>query len=182
MSNLTLFTRRDPFVAQFDRLVRDAFGPAAFRTAVPRTTAGPAFPGSSVFAPAAEVAADGDDAVVRLELPGLDVERDVTVEVVDGRLVVSGERRDERAEERDGRTIGEVRYGSFRRTFTLPAHVTADHVTASYDAGVLSVRVAGAAAGAQARRIPVTSPQRAAVEPPTGEAQGTAGTAEVAEG
>jgi HSP20 family protein len=81
------------------------------------------------------------------------------------RLVVRGERRDERAEDHDGRTLREVRYGSFRRAFALPAHVSADAVTASYDAGVLTVRVAGAYTGTQARRIPVTTGTAPALEP-----------------
>jgi HSP20 family protein len=37
----------------------------------------------------------------------------------------------------------EVRYGSFRRGFVLPVHVTAEDVSASYDAGVLAVRACG---------------------------------------
>ena len=71
-------------------------------------------------------------------------------------MVIHGERRDEHAEEKDGRTLREVRYGSFRRSFQLPAHVTGETVSASYDAGVLTVRVAGAYAGAQAQRIEIT--------------------------
>jgi len=109
------------------------------------------------FSPAAEIARDGDDAVVRLELPGVDVEKDVNVEVDKGQLVIRGERRDERAEEKDGRTLSEVRYGSFRRSFKLPAHVTSDAISASYDAGVLTVRVAGAHKGAEAQRIAIES-------------------------
>jgi HSP20 family molecular chaperone IbpA len=148
MSSLTLWTRRDPF-AEFDALVQ--------RVLAPRPTG---------FVPAAEVTRDGDDAVVRVELPGLDAEKDVTVEVDRGRLVVRGERRDERSDKQDGRTWREVRYGSFRRSFALPAHVTAEAVSASYDAGVLSVRVAGAYQGNEARRIAVTSgsPETPAVE------------------
>jgi len=107
------------------------------------------------FSPAAEVAKDGDDAVVRVELPGVDVEKDVNVEVDRGELVIRGERRDERSESSDGRTLSEVRYGSFRRTFKLPAHVTSDAISASYDAGVLTVRVAGAHKGAEAQRIAI---------------------------
>ena len=109
------------------------------------------------FSPAAEIAKDGDDAVVRLELPGVDVEKDVNVEVDKGQLVIRGERRDERAEDKDGRTLSEVRYGSFRRSFKLPAHVTSDAISASYDAGVLTVRVAGAHKGAEAQRIAIES-------------------------
>ncbi|MGI5131773.1 Hsp20/alpha crystallin family protein [Pseudonocardia sp. CA-107938] len=142
MSTLSLWTRRDPF-AEFDRLV-----PAR-------------------FTPAAEVVRDGDDAVVRLEVPGVDVEKDVTVEIDRGRLVVRGERRDERSDEQSGRILREVRYGSFARSFALPTHVTADAVTASYDAGVLSVRVAGAhARPSTATRIAVTSGEQPAQERP----------------
>jgi HSP20 family molecular chaperone IbpA len=141
-----LWTRRDPF-AEFDALVRNVFGPVAPR---------PAFR-PSAFVPAAEVTRDGDDAVVRLEVPGLDAAKDVAVEVDRGRLVVRGERREENKQERDGRSFSEVRYGSFRRSFDLPEHVTAEAVTASYDAGVLSVRVAGAYKATEAHRIEVTT-------------------------
>ena len=109
------------------------------------------------FTPAAEVVKDGDDAVIRLELPGVDVAKDVNVEVDRGHLVIHGERRDERAEEKEGRTLREVRYGSFRRSFRLPAHVTSEAISASYDAGVLTVRVAGAHKGAEAQRIAIES-------------------------
>ncbi|HEY6748114.1 MAG TPA: Hsp20/alpha crystallin family protein [Mycobacteriales bacterium] len=109
------------------------------------------------FTPAAEIVKDGQDAVVRVELPGVNVADDVTVEVEGGRLVVRGERRDERTEEQAGRSLREVRYGSFRRTFRLPEGVTADAVSASYDAGVLSVRVTGAYAGTEARKVEITT-------------------------
>ena len=142
MSNVTLWARP---AWNTDRWVRDFFGPAA---------ADDWFKG---FRPAAEIANDGDDAVVRVELPGIDVEKDVNVEVDKGQLVIHGERRDERAEEKDGRTLSEVRYGSFRRSFRLPTHVNGDAISASYDAGVLTVRVAGAYKGAEAQRIAIES-------------------------
>jgi HSP20 family protein len=144
MSNLTVWSRP---AWDTDRWVRDFFGPAA--------TADGFKPVTSGFRPAAEIVKDGDDAVVRLELPGVDVEKDVKVEVDKGRLVIHGEHRDEHAEE-NGRTLREIRYGSFRRSFQLPAHVTGEAITASYDAGVLTVRVTGAYAGAQAQRIAIT--------------------------
>jgi HSP20 family protein len=132
-----------------DQLVRDFLAPA---TQV--AGANEAFP--SGFNPAAEIVRDGEDALVRLELPGVDVDRDVTVELEGGRLVISGERRDEHSENADGRTLREVRYGSFQRSFAVPAHVTADSVAASYDAGVLTVRVNGAYAGSTAQRIAIS--------------------------
>jgi HSP20 family protein len=151
MSTLSLWTRRDPF-AEFDALVRSTFGPA---TTWRGTRAGRQVPAG--FVPASEISRDGDDALIRVELPGLDAAKDVTVEIDRGRLVVRGERRDERTEEQDGRSLREVRYGSFRRSFGLPAHVTADAVSASYDAGVLTVRIAGAYAGTEARQIAISS-------------------------
>lgn len=137
----TVSSRRDPF-GEFDALVRQAFGQRAF---------------SSGFSPAAEVTRDGEDAVVRVELPGVDVENDVTVEVADRRLVIRGERRDERSGDRPGNAVTEIRYGEFRRSFGLPTSVSADAIGASYDAGVPTVRVSGAYAGARPRRIAISS-------------------------
>ncbi len=149
MSNLALWSRS---AWDTDRWLRDFFGPAALDWYKPVT---------SDFNPAAEVVKDGDDAVVRLELPGVDVEKDVNVELDRGRLVIHGEHRDEHHEENSdanhGRTLREIRYGSFRRSFQLPAHVTGDAITASYDAGVLTVRVAGAYKGSAAQRIAIES-------------------------
>jgi HSP20 family protein len=145
MSNLALWSRP---AWDTDRWVRDFFGPAAATDWFKPVTTG--------FSPAAEIVKDGDDAVVRVELPGVDVEKDVNVEVENGRLVIHGEHRDEHAEEENGRTLREIRYGSFRRSFQLPAHVTSEAVSASYDAGVLTVRVTGAYSGTKAQRIAIT--------------------------
>ena len=145
MSNLALWSRP---AWDTDRWLRDFFGPAA--------AADWFKPVNSAFRPAAEIVKDGDDAVVRLELPGVDVDKDVNIEVENGRLPVHGEHRDERSEEENGRALREIRYGSFRRSFQLPAHVTGEAVKASYDAGVLTVRVTGAYAGSQAQRIAIT--------------------------
>ncbi len=140
MTTLTLRnTRRYPF-ADFDVLFR-SFGSDVARQG---------------FRPAAEVTREGEDAVVRVELPGLDLDRDVTVEIDRGTLVIRGERRDDRTDEHNGRVLREVRYGAFRRTFTLPAHVAGGDLSATYDAGVLVVRVAGAYRGSTAQRIPVS--------------------------
>jgi HSP20 family molecular chaperone IbpA len=152
MSNLAVWSRP---AWNTDRWLRDFFGPAA---AADWNT-----PATSGFNPAAEIVKDGDDAVVRVELPGVDVDKDVSVEVAPShgvsRLVIHGEHRDEHVEdaaEGAHRTLREIRYGSFRRSFQLPAHVTSEAIAASYDAGVLTVRVTGAYAGNQAQRITIT--------------------------
>jgi HSP20 family molecular chaperone IbpA len=144
MRSLSVWTR-DPFSREFDAVVRGAFG-----------VDGTAFTRARAFAPAAETLRDGEDAVVRVELPGVDLEN-VTVEVEHGRLVVRGERKDEHEENKDGRALRELRYGSFRRSFVLPSHVTADAVSASYDKGILTVRVAGAYTDDAAKRIAINA-------------------------
>ena len=149
MTNLTLWSpprrsgvsrRPSPF-AELDNWLYDVFA----------TPDGP----NAEFRPAAEVTRDGENAVVRVELPGVDVENDVKVEIDNGQLQIHGERRDAHTEEKNGRTLNELRYGSFRRSFTLPSHVTSDAISASYDQGVLTVKVAGAYAGAEPKRIPI---------------------------
>jgi len=93
------------------------------------------------FVPAVEVVRDGQDVVIRVELPGIDVERDVSIEVERGKLVLSGERRDRHEASTEGVLVRELRYGQFRREFALPAGVSPEQVEATYDAGLLDVRV-----------------------------------------
>jgi HSP20 family molecular chaperone IbpA len=82
---------------------------------------------------------------------------DVTVEVKGRALVVAGERRDERQETDRGRSFSEFRYGSFRRTFRLAPQVSSEAVTASYDAGVLTVRVAGAYVESEGTQVAIST-------------------------
>jgi HSP20 family protein len=149
MSNTLSGRPRDPFFAEFDNLVRATFGPSA-STGLGRQTG---------FSPAAEMHRDGEDALIRLELPGVSTD-DVTVEVKGRHLVISGSRRDQREEQGEpsgGRRFSEFRYGSFTRSFRLAPSVTAEAVSASYDAGVLTVRVAGAYAEAEGHRIEIST-------------------------
>jgi HSP20 family molecular chaperone IbpA len=146
MSNTLSRRQRDPFFAEFDNLVRAAFGPSTY-TGLSR---------QGGFSPAAEARRDGDDAVIRLDLPGVSTD-DVTVEVKGRHLVISGSRRDQREEQTEGRRFSEFRYGSFTRSFRLAPSVTAEAVSASYDAGVLTVRVAGAYAETEGHKIEISN-------------------------
>ena len=101
---------------------------------------------AAASSPRSRSSATGKDVVVRVELPGVDVERDVTIEVDRGKLVVSGERRDSRESQAEGVLVRELRYGQFRREFALPPGVSPEQVEASYDAGLLDVRVRGVVA------------------------------------
>jgi HSP20 family protein len=94
---------------------------------------------------------DGDDLVIRAEVPGVDPE-DVDVEVHDGVLTVSAEREEKSEEEEDGRFRSEFRYGSFSRSIVLPTGVDEDAITADCTNGVLEVRVPSGAAPAPTKR------------------------------
>ncbi len=82
-----------------------------------------------------------DSLVVRAEMPGIDPDRDVTIEVADGLLTIHAERREEERTETDGRVVSEFRYGTFSRTLPVPMGVTAEDVVATYRDGILEVTV-----------------------------------------
>ncbi|WP_022872049.1 Hsp20/alpha crystallin family protein [Nesterenkonia alba] len=106
------------------------------------------------FVPAVDAHRDGEDLILSADLPGIDPENDVSVELTGGRtLTVSGERKTRN----DAEGIREVRYGTFSRTITLPEEVSQDAISAEYDAGVLTVRVAGVYAKEQPQRIKISS-------------------------
>ncbi|HET6699580.1 MAG TPA: Hsp20/alpha crystallin family protein [Nocardioidaceae bacterium] len=99
---------------------------------------------------------DDDTYVLRAELPGIDPDRDVAIELVGDRLTISGERREERRDDTGDKTHREFHYGSFRRTVSVPRGVQPEDVTATYADGVLEIRVpADTGRDAQARMIPV---------------------------
>jgi HSP20 family protein len=90
------------------------------------------------WAPQVEVAQRGDRFVVRADLPGVEKD-DVHVDLDDDVLTISGERRDEQQEERDGIFRSERSYGSFYRAIPLPEGVNADQCDAKFDDGVLEI-------------------------------------------
>ncbi|MFH5824024.1 Hsp20/alpha crystallin family protein [Georgenia sp. AZ-5] len=84
---------------------------------------------------------EGDQLVVRAELPGVDPEKDVEVTVDEGVLTISAEKR-ERAEEKGAEGYrSEFRYGHFERHVRLPRGTSPDVISASYRDGVLEVRL-----------------------------------------
>jgi HSP20 family protein len=90
--------------------------------------------------PAMDLVETEDDFVLRADLPGLS-EKDVNIELEDNVLTISGERRAEHEERKEGYYRVERASGSFSRSLTLPEGVDPDSVRASFDRGVLEVRV-----------------------------------------
>jgi HSP20 family protein len=90
--------------------------------------------------PAMDLVETDDHFVLKADLPGLK-EEDVNIEVEENVLTVSGERKAEHEDKREGYVRVERSYGSFRRSLTLPEGVDAEAVTANFDNGVLEVRI-----------------------------------------
>lgn len=105
--------------------------------------------------PAVDVTRHEDAATIILELPGLDPEHDLDVSVQQGRLVVSGERRMPMQPDDGAALIQEMRYGKFRREFSVPHALTAADVQATYHAGLLTLRVDLDAAPQAASRVAI---------------------------
>ncbi|WP_168198668.1 Hsp20/alpha crystallin family protein [Nesterenkonia sp. NBAIMH1] len=108
---------------------------------------------TSGFVPALDARREEDDLVLAADLPGMDAESDVTVELSGRNLTISGERRS--AHEADG--LREIRYGTFSRTVSLPSDVDQDSISAGYENGVLTVRVPGVYAEDRPRRIRIST-------------------------
>lgn len=100
-------------------------------------TRSPAFE-QPLWSPQVELFERGNNLVVRADLPGVKKE-DLNIEVQDDMLTISGERRSEEEENREGFYRSERSYGSFYRSIPLPNEVKADQVNASFRDGVLEV-------------------------------------------
>jgi HSP20 family protein len=90
--------------------------------------------------PAMDLVETEDDFVLRADLPGLS-ESDVSIELEDNVLTVSGERKAEHEERKEGYYRVERASGTFSRSLTLPEGVEPGAVKASFDRGVLEVRI-----------------------------------------
>ena len=96
--------------------------------------------GARRWTPAMDMLETEDEFVLRADLPGLS-ESDVHIELEDNVLTVSGERKTEHEDKREGFYRMERSYGSFSRSLTLPKGIDPEAVTAAFDRGVLEVRV-----------------------------------------
>jgi HSP20 family protein len=92
------------------------------------------------WVPAIDLVETEEHFVLKVDLPGLEKD-DVDIEVKDGLLTVSGERKAQHEERKDGYHRIERAYGAFSRSLTLPQGIAADQVQADFDKGVLEVRI-----------------------------------------
>lgn len=132
--------------SELDRMFED---PWTFRWPAPRLE------DAAMWSPKVDVLEKDNRLITRVDLPGVKKE-DVSVEVTDGRLTLSGERKTE-SEEKDKNVYRTEReYGSFYRTVPLPPGVKPEDVKASFANGVLEVSVPlPAAAKPNGRKVPI---------------------------
>jgi HSP20 family protein len=152
---------RDPFgllremTSDFDRIFDDPFWPSVQwprRFSAFRTTG---------WAPEIDVFEKDNRLFTRVDLPGM-TKDDVKIEVTDGYLTISGERKSEAEEKKDNYFRCEREYGSFYRAVPLPEGVKFEDITATFTDGVLEVGVPlPAKAEAKPRRIEIHEPPKA---------------------
>jgi HSP20 family protein len=94
----------------------------------------------SRWIPAMDLVERSDEFILRADLPGMS-EDQVSIEIKDNLLTISGERRSDHEEEGESFYRAERAFGSFTRTLTLPEGVEPDAVKAKFADGVLEVRV-----------------------------------------
>ena len=123
---MALVVNPQPFTRDVDRLF-DAFFGGGERE-------------SRRWVPPMDLVEAEDHFVLKADLPGLD-EGDVSIEVQDGTLTISGERKAEHEARERGWYRIERSFGSFSRSLTLPEGVHADGISAQFDRGVLEVTI-----------------------------------------
>lgn len=92
------------------------------------------------WVPAVNIRERSEDFVIDLAVPGMNKD-DFSVEVDNGVLSVSGERKNETEDKSDKHTRREFFYGSFRRNFSLPESANPDEVKAAYKDGILTLTI-----------------------------------------
>ena len=134
---MTLITRYDPFrefaslQERMNRLLSNPHGPEGHDEALT----------STAFAPPVDVYEDEHGVTLKIEVPGID-EKDIDVRIENNTLTVHGERKFDKEEKEENYRRVERQYGSFTRSFTLPNTVDSESVSATYDKGVLKIKLA----------------------------------------
>ena len=126
---MALLMKPEPFSSEINRLFDTLFD-----------TANGSMNRSQRWMPAMDLIEAEDHFLLKADLPGVS-EEDVTIEVQDNVLTVSGERKAEHERKEKGFYRLERSFGRFSRSLTLPEGVDADKISASFDKGVLEVRI-----------------------------------------
>ncbi len=106
---------------------------------------------NETFTPAVDISETDKSYEFEIELPGMKKE-DVQIEVNDGVLTVSGEKREEKKEEKKGYRKIERSYGKFERSFSLPSDVDEKNITAKFENGLLNISIPKSPEAKESRR------------------------------
>lgn len=98
------------------------------------------FPQQEDLIPSVDIFEDGSDVVVKAELPGIKKE-DIDITLTDNTIMIAGEKKREEEIKKKNYYRWESSYGSFNRTFSLPAEVKLDKVKSTFKDGVLEIKL-----------------------------------------
>lgn len=104
--------------------------------------------------PEVDILNDKDNIVLSVDLPGIEKE-DIAVNIEDKVLTISGERKFENEDKKDGYYRKERRYGSFKRSFSLSDDIMTDDVSADFKNGVLKITLKKDMAKEEVKQITV---------------------------
>ena len=109
------------------------------------------WPDFGIAMPAVDMVERNGGYELQVELPGLD-EKQIEVKLSNGMITIKGEKSSERVEDEADYHLRERSFGSFQRSFRVPATVDADKIKARFDKGVLKVALPKSAAAIQEER------------------------------
>ena len=110
--------------------------------------------------PQIEVIQNNGQFTVRADLPGL-TKDDVKVEITDDFLTLSGERKEEKEEKREGFYRSERSYGSFYRQIALPQGAQTENAAATFVNGVLEITIPAPKLEPSIRKLEIKEPTEA---------------------
>jgi len=92
------------------------------------------------WVPSIDVEEDKNSIRVKAEIPGMD-EKDLNVRIEDNVLTLSGEKKEEKNEEKKNYIFSERKFGSFSRSISLPEGIKTDKIKATFKKGVLNIDI-----------------------------------------
>lgn len=135
MSTITKFSKLSPFESlrrDMDRFIDDM----TFSSFFPDN----GDTNMEVWAPVADMTENDKEFVISVDLPGVP-KKDVTVNFENNRLTISGERKKDMKEDKEGLIRREKYYGNFYRSFLIPKYIKSDMISAAYKDGILTIRL-----------------------------------------
>lgn len=92
------------------------------------------------FSPACEIKELSESYTINFEVPGVDPSQ-IDIEVLDRVLHIKGQKKNSYDEQSSKPLLSELKYGEFRRSFSLPENANVEDVSADYKSGILSLKI-----------------------------------------